>query len=59
MLKENLENVEQKIQAACERSGRDRSEVTLIAVSKTKPAEMEIGRASCREECRSRWSPYH
>ena len=19
----------------------------------------EIGRASCREECRSRWSPYH
>ena len=40
MLKENLENVEQKIQAACERSGRDRSEVTLIAVSKTKPAEM-------------------
>ena len=40
MLKENLENIEQKIQAACERSGRDRSEVTLIAVSKTKPAEM-------------------
>src|SRR2546425_9321863 len=22
-------------------------------------AEEEIGRASCREECRSRWSPYH
>ena len=21
--------------------------------------EYEIGRASCREECRSRWSPYH
>src|SRR5258708_38483313 len=20
---------------------------------------VEIGRASCREECRSRWSPYH
>ena len=20
---------------------------------------MEIGRASCRKECRSRWSPYH
>ena len=40
MLRANLENVEQKIQAACERSGRDRSEVTLIAVSKTKPAEM-------------------
>ena len=22
-------------------------------------AEREIGRASCRKECRSRWSPYH
>src|SRR5271169_6852338 len=22
-------------------------------------AGAEIGRASCREECRSRWSPYH
>src|SRR5260221_4479174 len=22
-------------------------------------AKEEIGRASCREECRSRWSPYH
>ena len=21
--------------------------------------EMQIGRASCRKECRSRWSPYH
>ena len=21
--------------------------------------DMEIGRASCRERCRSRWSPYH
>ena len=40
MLKENLEQVEKKIQAACDRVGRDRSEVTLIAVSKTKPVEM-------------------
>lgn len=40
MLKENLEEVERRIQAACRRSGRDRSEVTLIAVSKTKPVEM-------------------
>ena len=24
-----------------------------------KRAEEKIGRASCREECRSRWSPYH
>ena len=22
-------------------------------------AAPEIGRASCRKECRSRWSPYH
>jgi hypothetical protein len=40
MLKENYEIVEQNIIKACERSGRDRSEVTLIAVSKTKPVEM-------------------
>ena len=32
--------VEQKICEACERSGRKRSEVTLIAVSKTKPIAM-------------------
>ena len=37
MLKENLAFVEKEIQAACRRSGRDREEVTLIAVSKTKP----------------------
>ena len=38
MLKENLQEVEEKIQSACQRAGRDRSEVTLVAVSKTKPA---------------------
>ncbi|MBE5844081.1 MAG: YggS family pyridoxal phosphate-dependent enzyme [Butyrivibrio sp.] len=36
-IKQNLEEVEKRIQAACDRAGRDRSEVTLIAVSKTKP----------------------
>ena len=40
MLKENLEKVEENIQAACDRTGRKRDEVTLIAVSKTKPVEM-------------------
>ncbi|MDD7349107.1 MAG: YggS family pyridoxal phosphate-dependent enzyme [Clostridiales bacterium] len=40
MVVENLKKVEEKIQQACERSGRSRSEVTLIAVSKTKPIEM-------------------
>src|SRR5438128_9408694 len=23
------------------------------------PSNVKIGRASCRKECRSRWSPYH
>ena len=40
MVTENLKDVEAKIQAACDRAGRDRREVTLIAVSKTKPVEM-------------------
>ena len=40
MLKENLEEVEERIQAACRRAGRSREEVTLIAVSKTKPADI-------------------
>ncbi|MBD5555363.1 MAG: YggS family pyridoxal phosphate-dependent enzyme [Roseburia sp.] len=40
MLKENLVTVENKVAEACKRVGRDRSEVTLIAVSKTKPVEM-------------------
>lgn len=39
MLKENLQNVEAKIEEACKKSGRDRKDVTLIAVSKTKPVE--------------------
>lgn len=37
MIKENVAEVEARIQAACERAGRCREEVTLIAVSKTKP----------------------
>lgn len=40
MLKENLQQVEENIKKACKKSGRDRSDVTLIAVSKTKPVEM-------------------
>ena len=38
MLRENLQEVEEKIQSACRRAGRNRSEGTLVAVSKTKPA---------------------
>ncbi len=37
---ENLAEVEQRIQAACLRSGRRREDVTLVAVSKTKPVSM-------------------
>lgn len=40
MLAENFKQVEEKITEACKRAGRDRKEVTLIAVSKTKPVEM-------------------
>lgn len=40
MLKENLIEVEERIKAACIRSGRNREDVTLIAVSKTKPVSM-------------------
>ncbi|MCI9236996.1 YggS family pyridoxal phosphate-dependent enzyme [Lachnospiraceae bacterium 50-23] len=39
MLKENLKNVEEKIKKACTDAGRKREEVTLIAVSKTKPLD--------------------
>ena len=37
---DNYKAVEDKVQKACERAGRARSEVTLIAVSKTKPLSM-------------------
>lgn len=40
MLKENLYDVQKRVEAACKRAGRDSSEVTLIAVSKTKPVSM-------------------
>ncbi len=40
MLRENLKQVEENIVKACERAGRERSEITLVAVSKTKPVSM-------------------
>ena len=40
MLKENLANVKKNIEQACKNAGRSCDEVTLIAVSKTKPIEM-------------------
>ena len=40
MLCNNLKKVEENICAACAKAGRNRKEVTLIAVSKTKPVDM-------------------
>lgn len=40
MISENISQAERKIACACDRAGRSRQEVTLIAVSKTKPVSM-------------------
>ena len=40
MIAENLQQVRNNIKRACEAVGRDPDEVTLVAVSKTKPVEM-------------------
>lgn len=50
MLKENYDKVAENIAAACRNSGRDVKDVTLIAVSKTKPVSMlqEIYDHGCR-----------
>ena len=40
MLASNLQEVERKIMEACDKAGRAREEITLIAVSKTKPVPM-------------------
>lgn len=40
MLSQNLQEVEKNIQIACQKANRSRDEVTLIAVSKTKPVSM-------------------
>ncbi|MDD4524510.1 MAG: YggS family pyridoxal phosphate-dependent enzyme [Lachnospiraceae bacterium] len=40
MITENLKSIEERIQQACDRSGRKRSDVKLICVTKTKPIPM-------------------
>lgn len=40
MISENINRVRDKVCRACNRAGRDPSEVTLVAVSKTKPVPM-------------------
>jgi pyridoxal phosphate enzyme (YggS family) len=42
LVKENLLIVQNRIEEACKRCGRDPIEVTLIAVSKTKPTDMIV-----------------
>ena len=51
MIKDNLDLVEQNIKEACVRSGRERSAVKLIAVSKTKPVSLlqEAYVCGCRD----------
>jgi hypothetical protein len=51
LLTENYDLVRENIDQACARAGRDKEEVTLIAVSKTKPVPMleEIYAHGCRD----------
>lgn len=51
MIKENLKYVEANIEKSCLKAGRKREDVTLIAVSKTKPVElvMDAYEAGIRE----------
>lgn len=51
MLKENLKSVQERIRVAALKAGRNPDEITLIAVSKTKPVDMiqEIYDAGIRE----------
>ena len=47
MIEENLKNVEENIERSCAVSGRKKEEVTLIAVSKTKPVSMLMDAYRC------------
>lgn len=50
MIKDNLLEIQENIKRACEKSGRKKDDVELIAVSKTKPvsALMEAYESGCR-----------
>lgn len=47
MIEENLKKVEEKIADACSKSGRNRSEIKLIAVTKTQPVEVIKSALDC------------
>lgn len=61
MIRENLTHTRQNMEDACRRAGRDAGDVTLIAVSKTKPLPMlqEAYEAGVRDfgenRCRNWW----
>ena len=47
----NLQHVHERIAAACKRAGRSTEEVTLLAVSKTKPMEDVLEAAAAGQRC--------
>lgn len=51
MIKDNINLVRENVKAACRKAGRADAEVTLIAVSKTKPVEaiLEAYETGCRD----------
>lgn len=51
MITQNYDEVQKKVDAACRKAGREREEVQLIAVSKTKPVEMlaQLYEHGCRD----------
>ena len=64
LIRENIESIEERICAACAKAGRDRSEVRLICVTKTKPVDMlleayeagqrDFGENKVQEICRKK-----
>ena len=51
LLAENYHTVKENVRTACEKAGRNAEEVTLLAVSKTKPVDMlwDVYRAGARD----------
>lgn len=47
MIKTQLQEVQRRIEKACQKAGRDAKDVTLIAVSKTKPLSMLMEAYDC------------
>lgn len=56
-LAQNYKTVKENVTKACEQAGRSEQEVTLLAVSKTKPVDMlmDVYRAGARDFGRTRF----